>query len=126
MPPATKNVFHICCSEDMQRGDFIRELAQKIGIKSNKERLRERLQIVTDQLKTLDNPLLIFDEGDKLMDCVFYYFISIYNVLEGHCGIVFLSTSTSSDAWRTALPTTRRGMTRSSRVFAAASSTSRR
>lgn len=87
-----ENVFHICCSEDMQRGDFIRELAQKIGIKSNKESLRERLQIVTDQLKTLDNPLLIFDEGDKLMDCVFYYFISIYNVLEGHCGIVFLST----------------------------------
>ena len=28
-----ENVFHICCSEDMQRGDFIRELAQKIGIK---------------------------------------------------------------------------------------------
>ncbi len=87
-----ENVFHICCSEDMQRGDFIRELARVIGIRSNKESLRERLQIVTDCLKTLDRPLLIFDEGDKLMDSVFYYFISIYNALEGHCGIIFLST----------------------------------
>lgn len=87
-----ENVFHICCSEDMQRGDFIRELARVIGIRSNKESLRERLQIVTDSLKTLDRPLLIFDEGDKLMDSVFYYFISIYNALEGHCGILFLST----------------------------------
>lgn len=87
-----ENAFHICCSEDMQRGDFIRELARVIGIKSNKESLRERLQLVTDQLKTLDTPLLIFDEGDKLMDSVFYYFISIYNALEGHCGIIFLST----------------------------------
>ena len=89
---AHENVFHICCSEDMQRGDFIRELARVIGIRSNKESLRERLQIVTDSLKTLDRPLLIFDEGDKLMDSVFYYFISIYNALEGHCGILFLST----------------------------------
>lgn len=89
---AHENVFLVCCSEDMQRGDFIRELARVIGIKSNKESLRERLQMVTDQLRTLDNPLLIFDEGDKLMDCVFYYFISIYNALEGRCGILFLST----------------------------------
>lgn len=87
-----ENAFLVCCSEDMQRGDFIRELARVIGIKSNKESLRERLQMVTDQLMTLDRPLLIFDEGDKLMDSVFYYFISIYNALEGHCGIIFLST----------------------------------
>lgn len=89
---AHENAFLICCSEDMQRGDFIRELARVIGIKSNKESLRERLQLVTDQLMTLDRPLLVFDEGDKLMDSVFYYFISIYNALEGHCGIIFLST----------------------------------
>lgn len=87
-----ENAFLISCSEDMQRGDFIRELARVIGIKSNKESLRERLQMITDCLMTLDSPLLIFDEGDKLMDSVFYYFISIYNALEGRCGIIFLST----------------------------------
>jgi hypothetical protein len=43
--------------------------------------------------RDLDAPLLIFDEGDKLNDSVLYYFISLYNALEGTCGMVFLSTS---------------------------------
>lgn len=86
------NVFVVSCSEDMRRGDFIRELARVIGIKLIHTSLREKLQAVTDALRVLDRPLLVFDEGDKLMDTVFYYFISIYNALEGRCGIVFLST----------------------------------
>ena len=86
------NVFVISCSEDMRRGDFIREMARVIGIKLTQTSLREKLQAVTDELRILDRPLLIFDEGDKLMDTVFYYFISIYNALEGRCGIIFLST----------------------------------
>ena len=40
----------------------------------------------------LQTPLIIFDEGDKLTDSVFSYFISIYNRLENKAGIVFLST----------------------------------
>ena len=86
------NVFVISCSEDMRRGDFIREMARVIGIKLAQTSLREKLQAVTDELRILNRPLLIFDEGDKLMDTVFYYFISIYNALEGRCGIIFLST----------------------------------
>ena len=87
-----ENAFVISCSEDMRRGDFIRELARVLGLKLTQSSLREKLQAVTDELRVLDRPLLIFDEGDKLMDTVFYYFISIYNALEGRCGIIFLST----------------------------------
>lgn len=87
-----ENAFVVSCSEDMRRGDFIREMARAIGIKLSQTSLREKLYAVTDALRTLDRPLLVFDEGDKLMDTVFYYFISIYNALEGHCGIIFLST----------------------------------
>lgn len=87
-----ENAFVVSCSEDMRRGDFIREMARAIGLKLSQTSLREKLHAVTDALRTLDRPLLVFDEGDKLMDTVFYYFISIYNALEGHCGIIFLST----------------------------------
>lgn len=86
------NAFVISCSEDMRRGDFIRELARVLGVKLTQSSLRDKLMTVTDELRVLDKPLLIFDEGDKLMDSVFYYFISIYNALEGQCGIIFLST----------------------------------
>ena len=88
-----ENAFVISCSEDMKRGDFIRELARVIGVNVTDMSLRTALERVTKYLLTLDNPLLIFDEGDKLPDVVFYYFITIYNRLEGHCGIIFISTN---------------------------------
>lgn len=88
-----ENAFVISCSEDMKRGDFIRELARVIGVNVSDLSLRAALERVTKYLLTLDNPLLIFDEGDKLPDVVFYYFITIYNRLEGHCGIIFISTN---------------------------------
>lgn len=88
-----ENAFVISCSEDMKRGDFIREMARVIGVNVSDMSLRVALERVTKYLLTLDNPLLIFDEGDKLPDVVFYYFITIYNRLEGHCGIIFISTN---------------------------------
>lgn len=88
-----ENAFVVSCSEDMKRGDFIRELARVIGVNVADMSLRTALERVTKYLLTLDNPLLIFDEGDKLPDVVFYYFITIYNRLEGHCGIIFISTN---------------------------------
>ena len=88
-----ENAFVISCSEDMKRGDFIRELARVIGVNVSDMSLRIALERVTKYLLTLENPLLIFDEGDKIPDVVFYYFITIYNRLEGHCGIIFMSTN---------------------------------
>ncbi len=87
-----REVFTVLCDEDMRKSDFVREIARKVGLRTGGMRLREMLEGTTDYLMQLDNPLLIFDEGDKLNDNVFHYFINIYNRLEGHCGIVFLST----------------------------------
>lgn len=87
-----ENTYVVSCSEDMRRGDFIRELARAVGVPVGESGLRDALDRVTRHLQTLDAPLLVFDEGDKLPDTVFYYFITIYNRLEGCCGIVFIST----------------------------------
>ena len=86
------NAFLICCSEDMRRNDFIREMARATGVNVSDLSIRESLERIVRHLLTLERPLLVFDEGDKLPDTVFYYFITIYNRLEGHCGIIFLST----------------------------------
>lgn len=88
-----ENTFLISCSEDMHRGDFIREIARSVGVASGDYNLRNMLIRATDEIKALDNPLLIIDEADKLVDVILYYFITIYNRLEGHCGIVILSTN---------------------------------
>lgn len=87
-----RNVFYILCSEDMRRSDFVREIAKQVGAPTDTTNFRDMLENAISMISFLGNPLLVFDEGDKLTDSVFNYFISIYNRLEGHSGIVFLST----------------------------------
>lgn len=88
-----RNVFYILCSEDMKRSDFVREIAKQVGAPTDStNNLRDMLDYALGMIGFLQNPLIIFDEGDKLTDCVLNYFISIYNRLEGRAGIVFLST----------------------------------
>ena len=87
-----RNVFYILCSEDMRKGDFVREIAKQVGAPTDASNVRDILEYAIGMISFLNNPLIIFDEGDKLTDTVFNYFISIYNRLEGHSGIVFMST----------------------------------
>ena len=87
-----REVFYILCAEDMRRGDFVREIARTVGIRTEGCTIRQVWGLILDDLVQMDAPLLIFDEADKLTEPVFHYFISLYNRLEDRCGVVFLST----------------------------------
>ena len=87
-----KEVFYIFCSEDMKKGDFVREIARTVGIRTEGCNIREVWGLILDDIIQMDAPLLVFDEADKLTEPVFHYFISLYNKLEEKCGVVFLST----------------------------------
>ena len=87
-----KEVFYILCSEDMKKGDFVREIARTVGIRTEGCNIREVWGLILDDIIHMDAPLLVFDEADKLTEPVFHYFISLYNKLEEKCGVVFLST----------------------------------
>lgn len=85
-------VFYVLCSEDMKKSDFVREIARRIGQRTEGYSVRELLDRIIDDLIQMAAPLLIFDEADKLPERVFHYFIDLYNRLEDRCGIVFFST----------------------------------
>lgn len=89
---ANREVFLVSCSEDMRKSDFVREIARCAGIRTEGCTIRESWGMLLAELAQMDQPLLVFDEADKLSDAVFAYFISLYNNLEDRCGIVFLST----------------------------------
>ncbi|MCC8095687.1 MAG: ATP-binding protein [Tannerellaceae bacterium] len=87
-------VYYVLCDDDMRKGDFVRDFAKAVGIKiEGYKRVREILFMIIEELNKKEQPLIIFDEGDKLKDDVLYYFITIYNHLKDQTGIVFLSTS---------------------------------
>lgn len=88
-----RNVFRLTCAPDMTRADFVHELAGQVGVRTNGMSVRGAFSEILRHIVTLEKPLLVFDEADKLADSVMFYFISIYNALEDRCGIVFLSTA---------------------------------
>lgn len=89
-----RNVIYVLCDEDMKKSSFSIELARAAGMRINTQRsAREKIMEVIDYIAELDDPIIIFDEGDKLSDNLLCYFITIYNHLKGKAGIVFLSTN---------------------------------
>lgn len=69
------------------------KLLKCMGVSVSGTTVSEMMDDIVDTLKRKDAPLIILDEADKLTDQVLYFFISLYNQLEGHCGIILTATS---------------------------------
>lgn len=86
------NVHVLCCNEFWNRKNFMQELLRSMGRDSGGYTVGEMMGAIVGGLKTVANPLLVLDEADKLPDQVLYFFITLYNQLEGHCAIVMCAT----------------------------------
>lgn len=89
---SNRNVFHLCCSEYWNRRTFMSKLLMCMGIDSTGSTVSDMMDDIIDTLKRTESPLMVLDEADKLSDHVLYFFISLYNHLEGHCGIMLCAT----------------------------------
>lgn len=87
-----QNVHILSCHEFWNRKLFMMELLRAMGKDASGSTVGEMMQDIVYTLKRTSTPLIIFDEADKLSDPVLYFFISLYNQLEDHCGIVLAST----------------------------------
>lgn len=87
-----KEVYRLMCDEFWSKNDFVEELLKAMGERYDGYTKRERLSLACGKLAKKEQPLLIFDEWDKLSDSVWQFFITLYNRLEDVCGIVMLST----------------------------------
>jgi len=89
---ATKNCFLLKCKDYWNRRFFLNELYRSMGKTSNADTIPELMEEIVMELKRKETPLIVLDEADKLNDGVLYFFISLYNDLEDHCGIILLAT----------------------------------
>ncbi|MDR3227747.1 MAG: AAA family ATPase [Prevotellaceae bacterium] len=88
-----KNAFLVSCSEDMTKRVFINEMAQCLGLKTDGVNTVTAKDMIAKALLTLENPVFIIDEADKLRDSIFLAMIDLYNKVQQRSGILFLSTS---------------------------------
>lgn len=87
-----RNVYHITCGEHWNRRTFVSKVLKAMGSNVAGYTINDMMEEVVDALSRADTPLLILDEADKLSDQVLYFFITLYNQLEGRCGIVLCGT----------------------------------
>jgi hypothetical protein len=87
-----QNVFRLSCNEYWDKKWFLRELLSKMGKETDGMTMPEMMQKAVVTLKSASNPIIILDEADKLADSVLLFFITLYNELEGHCGIIIMAT----------------------------------
>ncbi|MDH1881153.1 ATP-binding protein [Empedobacter sp. GD03797] len=86
------NVFRLSCNEYWDKKWFLKELLSKMGKESDGMTMPEMMLKVVTTLKSIDKPLIILDEADKLQDKVLLFFITLYNELEDHAGIMLMAT----------------------------------
>ncbi len=87
-----RNVYHLVCSEYWNRRTFMAKLLQNMGVTYSGNTVADMMETIVDTLKRKEQPLIVLDEADKLSDQVLYFFISLYNQLEDHCGIIMTAT----------------------------------
>jgi DNA transposition AAA+ family ATPase len=86
------NVFVISCNEYFIRKSFLARVLLQMGYDTTGAQVHEMMDKILQAIRECDCPLLILDEADKLNDQVLSFFITLYNQLEGQCGIILQAT----------------------------------
>jgi len=87
-----RNTLVLSCSEYWNRKQFLVELLRSLGVDAAGCTVVDMMADAVHQLKRRDGVLLVLDEADKLSDQILYFFITLYNQLEDHIGIVLCAT----------------------------------
>lgn len=87
-----QNVYVLSCAEYWNKKIFLSELLKSMGSYYRGKNVYELMESVEEEILKKSSPLIILDEVDKLKDDVLYFFITLYNRLNGKCGIVLQST----------------------------------
>lgn len=106
---AHKHTYLLQCSGYWNRRYFLVRLLGAMQCDCSGLTVAEMMQEAVIQLKRRSRPLLILDEADKLSDPVLYFFITLYNELEDHCGIVLCATDHLEKRLKRGLKLNKRG-----------------
>ena len=87
------NTVVVSCDGYWTRKDLIEEILTALGEDTAGLTLSGLTRKAVRRLRMTECPLLILDEADKLSDKVLNAFITLYNQLEGICGIILIATS---------------------------------
>ncbi len=89
----SRNTFYMQCERHYTRKVFLQKLGRALGLQLYGT-IAEMIDAISDKLKSLDKPLVILDEYDKILEKsgVFDLFKTFYDATLGYCGFVLCGT----------------------------------
>lgn len=87
-----KNVYLVRCDEFWNRRTFLTEILHEMGLDAGGYTVPDMMTTAVKHILKVKNPILILDEIDKVNDNILCSVISIYNRIEGNCGMVLMAT----------------------------------
>lgn len=81
------------CEEGWHRKKFLEKILEAMHDYDSYGTALDMIENVKSNLLEYYRPVIALDEADKLSDTLLYYFITLYNHLEGRVGICLLATS---------------------------------
>lgn len=86
------NVYMVSCSEYFNRKVFLQQILEKLGKANTGYTVPEMMELIIETTRKKENPVIVLDEFDKVSDSILYFFITLFNKLEGNVGIVMMAT----------------------------------
>jgi len=89
-----KNVFYLQCERHYTRKVFLQKFGKALGLNLIGS-VADMIDTITERLNSLETPLVIFDEFDKVLEKqgVFDLFKTFYDATLGACGFVLCGTT---------------------------------
>ena len=83
------NTFYIACNEQYNRKAFMHNLIKSAGLEATGT-VPQLMEQFTSHITTLDEPLLILDDANKLKDRVLHLVVLLANAMAGKVGIIVM------------------------------------
>lgn len=89
---SNRDAFRLKCSEYWNRKTFVEEMVKAMHFQASGRTVNQLMYYIVDAFKTRPNPIVIFDETDKLNDQTLHFYITLFNELEEHVGFALCGT----------------------------------
>ncbi len=88
----TPNAFYVLTHSIMTQRDFLMAILRSMG-QDEDTTMTKMVALITEKLNGLSNPVLMFDDYGKANDSIYRVTQLLFDLTEGHCGIVLAGTT---------------------------------
>ncbi len=104
-----KNAFYVGCNEFWNKKAFLSEMLKALGADPSGNTIYDLMENIIRIILSLEDPIFIWDEFDKMSDQNLLFYISLFNMMEGKCALIIAATDHLESRIRKGLSRNKKG-----------------